>query len=52
MNDRFKQIGTNEVDPMKTLTLEKEIYMDTGGKTVNDALNDLMINFGHNPLVK
>lgn len=52
MNNRFKRIGTEEVDPMKIMQAEKEIYMETGGKTINDVINDLMINFGHNPLTK
>lgn len=52
MNARFKRIGTEEVDPMEILEIEKEVYIETGGKSVNDVINDLMINFGHNPLSK
>lgn len=52
MNNRFKRIGTEEVDPMKIMQAEKEVYMETGGKSINDVINDLMVNFGHNPLTK
>jgi hypothetical protein len=45
MLKRFKQIGTQETDPMKIVELNREIMKDTGGKDVTGVINDLIIAF-------
>lgn len=45
MLKRFKQIGTEETDPMKIIQLNREIMKDTGGKDVTGVINDLILAF-------
>lgn len=43
---RFKQIGTDETNPMKIIELNRDIMKDTGGRDVTGVINDLKATFG------
>ena len=45
MLKRFKQIGTEETNPMKIIELNREILRETGGKDVTGVINDLIFAF-------
>jgi hypothetical protein len=45
MLKRFKQIGTEETNPMKIIELNREILRETGGKDVTGVINDLISAF-------
>jgi hypothetical protein len=45
MLKRFKQIGTEETNPMKIVELNREIMKETGGKDVTGVINDLILAF-------
>jgi len=49
MLKRFKQIGSEETDPMKIIQLNREILRETGGKDVTGVINDLVITFKIKP---
>jgi hypothetical protein len=49
MLKRFKQIGSDETDPMKIIQLNREILRETGGKDVTGVINDLIITFKIKP---
>ncbi len=45
MLKRFRQIGTEETNPMQIIELNREIIQQTGGRDVNGVINDLIKSF-------
>ena len=45
MTKKFKQIGSHTGDPSEILAIERQIYMDTGGKSVSEVMNDVKNGF-------
>jgi len=45
MLKRFKQIGTEETNPMKIIELNREILRETGGRDATGVINDLTYAF-------
>lgn len=46
MNQKIKQIGTQESDPVTISRINREISLETGGKDASQVINDLMKAFG------
>jgi len=46
MNQKIKQIGTQESDPVTISRINREISQETGGKDASRVVNDLMNIFG------
>ncbi len=46
MNQKIKQIGTQESDPVTISRINREISLETGGKDASQVISDLMKAFG------
>jgi len=46
MNQKIKQMGTQESDPVSISRINREISMETGGKDAAQVISDLMQAFG------
>ena len=46
MNQKIKQIGTQESDPVIISRINREISQNTGGKDATQVIDDLMRAFG------
>lgn len=46
MNQKIKQIGTQESDPVTISRINREISLETGGKDASQVIHDLMKAFG------
>lgn len=46
MNEKIKQMGTQESDPVTISRINREISQETGGKDASQVINDLMNAFG------
>lgn len=45
MTKKFKQIGSNTIDPMEILDIEYQIKLDTGGRGIQQVMGDVKRGF-------